>query len=379
MKWSDIINEILTAPSLRPAIRHAGKIYSDGTPRVDYMMHRDVLHAMPLDVRRAAMGDPDNRGFITPTGRFLDREQAAVYARRNHLWSKNAPDHVVNARIFASEWLYLYGNPSAYADHHRINEVATITESPIGDIHTHGDFTQPGSLRKDDLSLTTPKRQNKIKQVLQKAPVLIDLHFVNQKNPIDIDQHLKQPQWGGGIGFTSPEQLQLLYNITITANPHAVNIVMLQNEGDERLPLTPWIIGHRIGHLLYHAHQLDFEEIFRKFFSRLEGIQVEYKGDSMIDLPFPVIAKVFGTTRACREGMIRAGRVAEWVYECFAQMCVIGTIAFNPAPPTIGDGKATYTTDETLYVNKLFGRCRAYLLEEFTKLLKQTIGQIVVF
>jgi hypothetical protein len=97
------LHEITQAPSLRPAIWHNGKVYSGGHT------HLTVLRTMPPDVGRSAMGNADSRGFITPTGRFLDREQAAVYARRNNLWGKNTPDYVINAREFASEWFNQYG------------------------------------------------------------------------------------------------------------------------------------------------------------------------------------------------------------------------------------------------------------------------------
>lgn len=103
MRYHEIINEIMTPPSLRPAIWHNGKAYSGEHN------HLAVLRAMPADVKRGAMGNADNRGFVTPTGRFLNREQAAVYARRNNLWGKNTPDYVVNAREFAAEWLNQYG------------------------------------------------------------------------------------------------------------------------------------------------------------------------------------------------------------------------------------------------------------------------------
>ena len=90
-------------PGLRAAIRHNGEIYSGGKT------HLDVLSGMPISIRRDAMGDGNNRGYVTPTGRFLDRERAANYARKNNLFRDDAPDWVVNAREFASEYLNHYG------------------------------------------------------------------------------------------------------------------------------------------------------------------------------------------------------------------------------------------------------------------------------
>lgn len=256
-----------------------------------------------------------------------------------------------------------------------------ISEAPIGDIHTHGDFTKAGSLRPDDLSLASPKRQDKIRRVLQQAPVLIDLHFVNQVRPVDMTWHLDPVHARDALGFLSPEDLRHHYAINITPRPHAVNVVMIQNEGDDRIPFTPWIIAHRIGHAFYYTHRLKTDALFQKFFSTLNSVQEEYKAktSNYHNPSLAQLARTFGTTRSCREGLIKTGRIGEWLYDCFAQLCVTGTISFNPAPPTIVETRIFYLDDDEIpYINKRFNKLRDLLIAGFSAMLTDAIGQIVV-
>jgi len=253
-----------------------------------------------------------------------------------------------------------------------------LTEAPIGDIHTHGDFSKPGSLRQDDLSLATPKRQDKIKRVLQKAPVLIDLHFVNQPHHIDIRQHLVS----NPLGFISVENLQSRYDINITPRRDAVNIVMMQNEGDDRVPLTPWIIAHRIAHIFEYSNHFELRDLLDEFFKTLENTADAYPDQSkrFHRVPYTEIARTFGTTRACREGLIKPNRVIEWLFDSFAQMCVTGTIRFNPAPPDITDEKGnTYRTTKQSEIDQLFNAFRDRLINGFTMILRDAVGKIMVF
>jgi hypothetical protein len=91
------------------------------------------------------------------------------------------------------------------------------------------------------------------------------------------------------------------------------------------------------------------------------------------------LAHVFGTTRACRDGLLKAGRIGEWLYDSFAQMCVTGTVSFNPAPPTITDGQMTFRAVDATYVDRSFGKLRDLIVNNFTKMLHEAVGQIAVF
>jgi hypothetical protein len=252
-----------------------------------------------------------------------------------------------------------------------------LFEAPIGDIYTHGDFTQPGSLRGDDLSLTSPKRQDKIRRVLQNAPVLIDLHFVNLPDQINLNQHI-QGSYPPKIGYLTPDQVSKQW-LSITPRPDALNLVYLQNEGDDRIPLTPWIIAHRMSHALGHGEPAAFNQLYDQvFLGTLQQVADQYQ-KGHVTPKFVTLAKVFGTTNACRTGQIKPNRTGEWLHDSLAQMCVVGDIRFNPAPSTIEEDQAIFQTANLDAVNQLFTKLRNQLLSGFRAILNNGIGDILVF
>lgn len=260
-----------------------------------------------------------------------------------------------------------------------------LFEAPIGNIYTHGDFSQPGSLRADDLSLASSKRQEKIIRVLRKAPIAIDLHLVNLAAPVanrdghfDISFYLKQyPERFGR--YLTPEQMKDWW-VPITPRQDALNLVMIENEGDNRIPMTPWIIAHRLSHAFEYAEPLLFQKIWKLFLSTLEQVVDSY-GLWRMNIPggsgsphFALLVPIFGTTRAAREGLIKPGRAGEWYHDCFAQMCVTGDIRFNAAPEGIRGGRGDPTS-----VDESFAYLRTKMLRYFHEMLNNSIGKILVF
>lgn len=252
-----------------------------------------------------------------------------------------------------------------------------INEEPIGDIYLHGDFSKPGSFRQDDLSLTTQKRQDKIKRVLQKAPIMIDLHFVNLKYTVDLTQHLIHDKFK--IGFVKADILSHDWGIDITPKSDALNLVYVQNEGSDRIPLTPWVIAHRLSHSFAYTNDLYFEQqnLFKTFQTMMDKVQDSYSSVDMQRISWETIAEVFGTTRASREKQYAKNRAMEWAHECFAQLCVVGEIKFNKAPAEIGGHiSVPWGIRE---VDEYFESLKRILTAGFTSMLQGSVGKILVF
>lgn len=256
-----------------------------------------------------------------------------------------------------------------------------LFEAPIANIYTHGDFDHPGSFRADDLSLATAKRQEKIKRVLQKAPIEIDLHFFNQAHPIrangqfDIRFYLATAPERLGH-YLTPEQVTKWW-LPIIPKPNALNLVLVNNEGDARLPMTPWIIAHRLSHAFQYAEPFLHRDAWSAFQTMLDKVMDDY------DLPWfsshslrssHTLAPIFGTTRAAREGMIEKGRAGEWFHDCFAQLCITGDIRFNPAPDDIKGHRG-----DASWVDRQFTKLRQILLDTFREMLTNSVGKILVF
>lgn len=256
-----------------------------------------------------------------------------------------------------------------------------LFEAPIANIYTHGDFSQPGSLRADDLSLATPKRQEKIVRVLRKSPIEIDLHFVNLAAPAvnaqgHFDIRFYLGEYPERFGYVSPARMKEWW-LEITPRPDALNLVLVENEGADRLPLTPWIIAHRLSHAFQYAEPLLHTKIYNLFLSALDKVISAYL--PLIDrlwgsVNYDVLAPIFGTTRATREGLIKAGRVGEWFHDCFAQMCITGDIRFNAAPAELLDYPGKQAA-----ADKALAKLRVQMLDYFHQMLNNSVGKIILF
>ena len=124
--------------------------------------------------------------------------------------------------------------------------ICELTEAPLRDYEPLGDFSRTGGFRHaaDRALVTNPVAIGKVQ------------HFFN-RTPYDFRIFPVQFTGGGRwleTGAVTPERL---VEIVGTANaqrilaghgPDVITVVFTNNTGDRRLPLTPWIMAHRIGH-----------------------------------------------------------------------------------------------------------------------------------
>ena len=160
--------------------------------------------------------------------------------------------------------------------------------------------------------------------------------------------------------------------LPITPRSDALNLVLIENEGADRLPLTPWIIAHRLSHAFQYAEPLLHTKIYNSFLSALDKVLDSYRLWGAVN--YEPLAPIFGTTRAAREGLIKSGRVGEWFHDCFAQMCITGDIRFNAAPAEILDypGKPAAA-------DKALAKLRVNMLDSFQQMLNNSVGKIILF
>jgi len=89
-------------PGLTAAIRHNGKVYR---ATEDNPTHFGALAQVPAEERASAMGDANNRVFVTERGKVLDREKAADYARSFGIYDPGVPPYAKTHHEFIAEWL----------------------------------------------------------------------------------------------------------------------------------------------------------------------------------------------------------------------------------------------------------------------------------
>lgn len=246
---------------------------------------------------------------------------------------------------------------SVYDSHYgerKLSESDDLNEAPIADISFHGP-TEPASLRADDIGIVnSSKGRDKIIHTLRKAPVPIKLVFINHTHEyrapddqIDISG-IGDPRRMFGdepaSGEMTPDQIKRVFAVDIPVDPNAFTAVFGFNEGDKRRPLTPWMIAHRLGHLINERGRSVTGGIFTRSLQELNRRwrnDLDYDDKGTIDLQN--ILHEIGTFKSARDLTVRGS--GEFVLECFAQFLITGRIIFRQIGATVIDKAHSETRD----------------------------------
>jgi hypothetical protein len=230
-------------------------------------------------------------------------------------------------------------------------ESLTVTEAPVADMGFSGDLNNPGSYREDDLKkIRSPEWRARVVKILEKAPVDIGLYFVNgpaEKRldfstptyKLDIDLSTASTY----VGIQSKDWARRVMGGKLpTGYETRVNVILAQNEGTDRVGLTPWLVAHRIGHCFFENNNRPENRELRStttylmtslisFCHRLEvlfsakGLVSEKENDS--DQRIRNVIKLISPFRSARAGTLRDN--GEYLVELFAQFLTSGRVTFN--------------------------------------------------
>jgi len=220
-----------------------------------------------------------------------------------------------------------------------------FTEAPVDEIMTIGSgWTDPKQKEKKQkydapsiALLTNDKYLQKAKaEIAKDLDYNFSFYFAKSKKA---QQHRE-------YGIISVETLKTLIPdvdfSVIEQNPNmenTINIVFTNNVGDDKVPLTPWMICHRIGHVLYRSRLRNVEfnkkwDYFEKDLNRnlrdYYNVDFSYFNDPEKRKSLRRVLHKLGTFRSAR--MNRITRPYEFIFECFAQYMMTGSINFNPVP-----------------------------------------------
>jgi len=238
-----------------------------------------------------------------------------------------------------------------------------LFEDPISDLDHLGDFTKPGPFRNqlDKKLATHPVSLEKIRNFFKNTDWDIRLYFCNISGT---GKHAES-------GLASDLELEIIFGKAIADQLMAdrddqITMVFLGNSGAERMPFTPWVIAHRMGHAIQastrsasrsnaafywqEAEQVFFRgvnEVLRDVYrKRIAGNMREMKID--LSLEYSALFNAIGTQKSSRDHKIN--RPFEFVYESFAQYLHTGNITYNPLPRRLGFGKQAWGKP-TRYLN----------------------------
>jgi hypothetical protein len=220
-----------------------------------------------------------------------------------------------------------------------------LLEAPIDDITHIGDWSKGSSFRHrvDRKILTSDKAIQKIKAKWANTEVPFDIFLVNNKEGI-----LQQE-----VGEVSVPWLQRNMPITLSQigennfRSDAVTVIYTNNSGTERVPMTAWIMAHRLGHALFRS---DKNPSFQDAMHELESMAKNYL-ESLYDITITglndrwreegnilnAFFQKIGTMKSARENNLRSD--FEFIYELLAQYMITGKITFRPIEGPLGVGR----------------------------------------
>lgn len=232
-----------------------------------------------------------------------------------------------------------------------------ITEAPVTDIGTYGNFDKSGGFTKkaDKALVASPVRLQAIKSAFEKSNHDFRLYFAQFP--------------GGGKwlehGIPTPQELEAIEQKLKTKLPvgdidlsnDATTVIFTNNRGDQWRPMTPWIIAHRIGHAIMSAARknMTVDTAFKQFREAVEGYldriadehnithhsfaprarRDEYQHDSYgyarqaaqnraKDNRRRAVAHAVGAMRSARENNLR--NTLEFVLDTLAQYLITGRV-----------------------------------------------------
>jgi hypothetical protein len=129
------------------------------------------------------------------------------------------------------------------------------------------------------------------------------------------------------------EEFIELYKKVVSDNSESITVVLFGNKADDYAPMTPWIIAHRISHILTgnnydkHNYKMAVMEITRYI---REHWQLDYI------LPDLALFRMLGTFASARRSEnnnnTHLNRTGEFIHECFAQYIRFGKVRLNKYP-----------------------------------------------
>lgn len=252
---------------------------------------------------------------------------------------------------------------------------SALNEAPLADFETFGDLDAEGSFRKDDLkAVRSEKWLTKVNAQFKNFPFPLNVYVYNGEGGMvkvrgknvaarELEQTLRH------AGLVSPADAQSLIGKVPPDFATSINAILIENEGAERVPLTPWILGHRICHaLLIPAEaaadnpnripdpkvQQAGEALFRLYNHFLRGIESGLSKDPEFDRRVKdtpdgrlyditvhnMIAQRIGTMRSARTGKL--ANTGEFLVELMVQVMIQGKVKLQRPDLPGGERHAPY-------------------------------------
>jgi hypothetical protein len=361
--------------------------YFDEDHHFTYLTNRDITWGQAFDEGYV-------RGFVEESEQIinLDYDQRKITPRIKRailkLISAYRPIEIIedetrHGAYYGSERL----STREYIEILRNMGTGELTEAPIADITHVGNWEKNSSFRdpRDRKLLTSVKALDKIK-TMWKYPEDEDYNIILLNHP---EGHRYQE-----MGFTDIERLPGMFGktwdqIEPMIKDDQINIIYTNNSGSERVPMTGWIMAHRMGHALYAGRGRSYymEEACQTLFRYLKDYTEEYgfhlgNQSTAFTKKGPLMALLYEvcTFKGARERNMR--NVYEVFFDLFAQYIFRGKLIFNPLPRSFRYGNTTYSYQgddlDFQHWNNSMDDLNYELSSMFDTAIRYSVGKVLV-
>jgi hypothetical protein len=228
-----------------------------------------------------------------------------------------------------------------------------LFETPITDFEQLGDFDKPGAFRNalDKKLVTHPTAIERIRTFFKGTEWDLRFFVCNKSGTGKHAEH----------GQANAEELVEMFgeqdaHKILSNHENAITVVFVGNGGADRMPLTPWVMAHRVGHAIrasWSASKSNPHDYWKvaeqQFFKEVNFVLRDYYNisttgrgaqDNSISQEYCALFNAIGTQRSSVERLIN--RPYEFLYESFAQYLHDGAITYNPIPSRVGYGSQAW-------------------------------------
>lgn len=223
-----------------------------------------------------------------------------------------------------------------------------MNEAPIDNyelVGNWGDEERSNSFadKMDRKAIQSPKLQAKVYEKFGNTDYHLNFFFVNLPGMRKWSEHGIMD--GADVAENFPLVAERIHKNNIDTN-EAINIIFVSNTGFQKVKMTPWIMAHRIGHVMNAASRSgnamrNWQEYNNEFFDMIRMIMRDcYNWDISMnefyaDKKLAKFYEQIGTMKSAVNGKL-GGRPYEFVYEIFAQYITTGSLKFRDLPLSFG-------------------------------------------
>jgi hypothetical protein len=221
-----------------------------------------------------------------------------------------------------------------------------------------------------------------------------NLYFLKKTNAWkSAEMGIVQPDFLEKIGLTVGKDIP-------EPSDDQITIVFTNNAAAERIPLTSWLIAHRIGHAFSATDRRAWKNTSEGFYKNISYYLKTILEDcyNISDRSNPNRAYIYSQTPELRNflesiGKFRSARMkqlprtGEFIYECFAQWLLTGDLQFNSPPQSVlnNNRKAwgtpvgrNYKLEDEMYADDLLDQLRYEMINLFDYWCNKHIGTISI-